>query len=245
MGKMIQKLVRAVLISCMITGISTLSFAGWVETEASGDISYFEGGKVKSASAEDDIWSVIDTSSGTLTMVSPTKKSYAKGTMDDFCALISNMMGGMNAQQKAMIDAMMKKQKKKTLSVKKVGPGGKVAGYATDQYRIEADGKPQMDVWVSTDPALNRAYKKMMKKALPMVNKMASCSEMGGGGMEVDDSKEYRKLEEKGWILKRVSLGMVSSESETVKLEEKKIPASEFKVPAGYKKVTFEQLFGG
>ncbi len=245
MGKAVKNLVRAVMISFMIAGISASAFAGWVETEASGDITYFSGGKVKSASAEDDMWSVIDTSSGVLTMVSPRAKSYATGTVDDFCAMIRNMMGGMNAQQKAMFEAMMKKHKQKTLSVRKVGPGGKVAGYNTDKYRIEADGKPQMDVWVSTDSRLSRAYKKMMKKAMPMVNKMASCSEMGGGGMEVENSKEYRKLEEKGWILKSVSRGMVSSESETVKLEEKKISPAEFKVPPGYKKVSLEELLGG
>ena len=78
---------------------------------------------------------------------------------------------------------------------------------------------------------------------MPQINKMASCSAMGGGDFDIENSKEYRKLEEKGWVLKRVARGEVVSE--VVKLEQKKIPASEFKVPAGYKKISLEQLLGG
>ncbi len=245
MGRKISRLIVLLSISVFLAGVAANAFAGWVQTEKSGDVTYFSKGKVKNISGEDDMWSVIDTSSGVLTMVSPTKKSYATATVDEFCAFIDRMMGGMNAQQKAMMEAMMKKNRSQNLKVKKVGPGGKVAGYTTDKYRIDAGGASRMEVWVSTDTRLNRAYKKMMKKVMPQVNRMASCSSMGGGGMEVEDSKEYRTIVEKGWILKSVSRGEVSSESETVKLVEKKIPASEFKVPAGYKKVTFEQLMGG
>jgi len=233
------------VVSLMMVKGAPDAFAGWVQAELSGDMTYFSEGKVKSTSGEDDSWSVIDGSSRTITMVSPGKKSYAVLTVDELCAFISKMMSGMTAEQKAMFEAMKKEQHSKGFKMKKAGPGGKVAGYSTDKYRIDAGDARSMEVWVSTDKNLNSVYRKLTKKAKPLMDKMASCSAMGGGGMEVENSKEYRKLEEKGWVLKRVAKGKVGSETEVEKIEQKEIPASEFKVPAGYKKVSIEQFYGG
>jgi hypothetical protein len=78
----------------------------------------------------------------------------------------------------------------------------------------------------------------------------ASKEEMG---MMADplDSPEYKKLTEKGFVMKEVYhtggfSGPAGDETtEVVRLEKKSISSSEFKIPAGYKKVPVKDLFKG
>jgi len=229
------------LFGLLITALATNLSAGWVETNINGDVTRFSGGKVKSTSLNDSMWSVIDTATGALTLVSPLKRSYATITVKEFCAFIAGMMGGLSPEQQAMMDAILKKQQPQNLRVKRAGSGGTVAGYSTDKYQILADGVPYMEVWVSTDSRLKSAYDDTVKKASLLSNEMSGCSPMSGD-FDIQNTKEFRQLEEKGWILKRVIRGEVVSE--VVKLEQKKIAASEFQIPAGYRKSRLESFFG-
>lgn len=108
-----------------VAGMALNAYAGWVQTEANGDVTYFSDGKVKDMSAEDATWSVIDSASGTITMVSPEKKVYAVSTLDEFCAFIEKMMSGMTPEQKAMFEEMKKKKLSQGFKVKKWAQAGR------------------------------------------------------------------------------------------------------------------------
>jgi hypothetical protein len=215
-----------------IVMVSITAYGGWVETDANGDITYISGDKVKSVSKEEVGWTIFDFKSNSMTMVNPEEKSYSRMTVDEYCSFISKMMGGMTAEQRAMIEQMMKKQKAPKVVVKKVGSGGKVAGYSSDMYSVVIDGSPRGKVWISTDGALNRDAGRIMKKIFAYTSKMKKCSSMGGGSGGFEDTKAYQDLLKKGWVLKELMDGKV--ESEVVKLEKKRVPESEFMVPAGF-----------
>lgn len=68
---------------------------------------------------------------------------------------------------------------------------------------------------------------------------------MDFGAPPVELSPEYIKLMEKGLIVKSVEYeyGMENITSNTVSIEIKDIPDSEFQVPSGYKKMSITEYF--
>jgi hypothetical protein len=64
-------------------------------------------------------------------------------------------------------------------------------------------------------------------------------------GVPVEGSAEYIKLMKKGLILKSIEYehGTEDVETNTVSLEIKSIPGSEFQVPTGYKELSFTEFF--
>jgi len=132
--------------------------------------------------------------------------------------------------------------KKQEVSFKKAGSGGKVAGWSTDKYEIYVDGKLYEEVWLVTDSSL---VKDLTKVDFKVFQEFSSCmADQPGGGWDPENSPEYVKLMKKGWEVKSVSHGDVEQvSSDTVSLEKKDIPGSEFQVPANYRKVTIKELF--
>lgn len=65
------------------------------------------------------------------------------------------------------------------------------------------------------------------------------------GAPPVQLSPEYVKLMEKGLTLKSIEYeeGMENTTTNTVSIDIKDIPDSEFEVPAGYKKMSFTEYF--
>jgi len=64
---------------------------------------------------------------------------------------------------------------------------------------------------------------------------------MMGGEFDVKNSDEYKKLMHKGYPLreKNILMGQVR---EVTSMKRKSIPASEFALPKGYKKMSFSEM---
>jgi hypothetical protein len=86
-----------------------------------------------------------------------------------------------------------------------------------------------------------------IEKAEDFSTKMESCTRMGSGpqGPDPEDAKEYKDLAEKGWTMKELNRESGEVETEVIRLEKKSIPASEFRVPSGYRKVEMKEMMGG
>ena len=84
---------------------------------------------------------------------------------------------------------------------------------------------------------------------------MDKCMDSSEGemGMMADplDSPEYKKLTEKGFVMREVyytggfSGPRGDETTEVISLEKKSISSSEFKIPADYKKTPIKKLFKG
>jgi len=152
-----------------------------------------------------------------------------------------NMPGEDQGKQKSGRDAPQ-------VSVMKEGDGGVIAGYSTVKYKVLTDGKLYEEVWLTSDPAvmkdLESLFRTVMKKFEKCLFRVATVTD--SLPLSVEESPEYKKIEQGGWQMRsKKNLGRGGPVTyEVVKLDKKDIPASEFEVPPGYKKVPImEMLF--
>jgi hypothetical protein len=239
----------------ILTLFSSVAFAGWVEVNRFTGTSYISDGMIKQVpKSEGEPWSIFDVNRRVITMVEPAQKSYMEIDTKEICREITKMMEVMMAEvpqeQRAMMEQMMaaqnKKQKPPSVTVSKIGGGGKIAGYDTVKYSVKVDGQSYKDIWITSDVGIMEDVKKFMKYALEMNEEMTGCTQMAGTVVEraPETTGEYTSLMERGWTMKEVSLPGGAVESEVESLEKRDIPASEFTVPAGYKKLDMMEMMG-
>lgn len=224
------------LLTAVAAAVAVPAQAGVITVDKHGDKTYYQGGLTKSVSSEaGEPWNVIDLDKGTMTEVDSGKRTYTTDTFDGYCKTIKRIFGPMLEEQRR---AGLLKDKAPKVNVRKTGSGGRILGYKTVKYMVFADGKPYEEVWLTTDASL---FPGMTKKQMKNMEKLSSC--MGMFGSDVDNSPEYMKLIEKGLELKSFNHEMGTT-AEIVRLEKRKIPPSEFKVPKGYKRVTIAEMMG-
>ncbi len=243
-----MKLLISSLVIAAIVGFTAPVFAGWVQVDREGAITLISEGMLKQTSGGEDQYSVLDARRGNIIFVDPKRKVYSKETIDDFCKAV---IEGMNKVRKAMPAEDKGKQKggkDVRVSVTKEGDGGAVAGYNTVKYKVLTDGKLYEEIWLTSDPAvmkdLESVFRTVMKKFEKCLASLANVSD--SLALSVEETQEYRELERQGWQMrsKTYAGGRGPLTSEIVKLEKRDIPASEFEVPSGYKKVSvIEMIF--
>ncbi len=243
----------ALALTIIILFSSIPADAGWIQKHRDGETSLMSKGRVKGFSESDrGMWTIMDINKGVMTIVDGQRKLYSSGTVNEFCkgaeAMQEKMMANIPPEQRQMMEQMMKGNKagnKPAVSIKKIGAGGKVAGMKTVKYNVMVDGALNREVWVAHDAPIFKEMKKYMGKIARLSSDMQSCmsGSFGHGQFDLDDSPEYMKLEESGLVVKEVADGQVTNE--IISIEKKKIPESEFQVPAGYKKAPLADFMMG
>ena len=207
--------------------------AGFVQTERDGTITLIENGKFKMAPEEkDEPWIVFDIAEDSLTMVDSASKRFATGSSKEYCHMMEQLM-------QAMFSLMEDTEKTSIASKVKVvkeGAGGEIAGFRTTKYKILENGQLSEEIWLTNDSTLLNELGSM---------KNLGFMECGTEQAGLSSSPEYVKLMESGWPLKSVSYidDEKDVDTDVVRIEQKKVPDSEFQPPAGYKQVSFQELF--
>lgn len=240
-------------LTAVLTFSAGLANAGWIQKSRNGDTVLFSGGMVKNVSKSGrGSWTIINMNTGVMTMVDGKRRLYTSGGMGEYCsgakAMMDKMMANIPPEQREMMKQMMKKQnkgKKPKVSIKKAGPGGKVAGLATIKYKVIVDGNPAMELWMAHDTPMFKEMEKYKGKMSQWSAQMEGCTSegFGGGGFDPDSSAEYKKLEEGGLVMKKIVGGRTISE--IISIKKKNIPKSEFQPPKGFKKVPFPDFLMG
>ncbi len=244
-----MKLLKLFFVIAAIVGFAAPVFGGWVQVDGEGATTLISEGMLKGTSGGDDQYSILDARKGNIMFVDPKRKVYSQESIDDFCKAVVTGM----SQAKKTVPAEDKGKQKAgkdvpRVSVTKEGDGGAIAGYNTVKYKVLADGKLYEEVWLTSDPAvikdLESVFRTVMKKFEKCLSNLANVAE--SLALSVEETQEYRELERQGWQMRSKSYagGRGPVTSEIVKLEKRDIPASEFEVPSGYKKVpVLEMLF--
>ncbi len=252
--------------------------AGWVMEDSEGSTTYIGKDKIKSEYTNEgiSISHIIDVNKGLITMVDKNRKIYGSGTPDEYCnatrsfgkEMQEQAMAGLSPVQRKMMEEQMKQLQqmsksapienmpKPVVSIKRTGSNDVIAGHKTDKYTVNVDGDKYQDIWIASDISMDDEMKKLrLDKFQLMQKRMDKCMDASKEemGMMADplDSPEYKKLTEKGFVMKEVYhtggfSGPAGDETtEVVRLEKKSISSSEFKIPAGYKKVPVKDLFKG
>ena len=244
--------------------LASQAFAGWVMEEVSyygeeqktTDIRYVQQNKVKSVSSKTTI---IDLEKGIFCFTVPEREVYWSGTPEEFRKLMEESKKMMEEHQlesmtPEQIEAYKKYKKqreeevktvppKQKVEVKKTSKKAKIAGYSSQKYEVWVDGKLKEELWLCAE--IMPLDEIDIKKLEQFFETMSGSGEREGS---YHSSPEYEKIAtymEKGYKLKNITYdeyGMEKSVSETVKIEKKNIPDSEFEVPKNYKKLNDEDF---
>lgn len=211
-------------------------WGGFVQHEKGGEIIYVQEGKIRSLPDQpDEIWMIFDLKGDQMTMVDPESRRYAQGSSAEYCELVAKMMD-MASSMLGVMGMEMGQQQAAEITVRREGPGERIAGFATTRYQVLQDGQLAEEVWLADDPEL-------MRELAGAGN--LSRMECGGDKANLAASAEYAKLMGRGWPLRSVThLGGDSYTSlDVVRIEKKKIPAADFQPPSGYRRVALAEFF--
>ena len=228
------------------------AWAGFVFEQESGGkpiTVYVQDNKLKSGSGAMGV--IYDINSGTVTMLNPAEKQYWSGKpqvleaqMDKAInARMEQMLKQVPKEQRAQMKAMMeqqmgrgKKGPEPKVTVKDLGGGPKVAGYATHHYQIFVDGQLRQDLWVGQVPGLKRDLD--MQALFKVVSQMKM-----GGNPGWRSSQAVAKAVGQGFPLKLIDhTQMGKNVTLTKKITKKSLPADTFLPPKGWKKVDFNTM---
>ena len=247
--------------------LASQAFAGWVMEEMSSygeeqkttDIRYIQQNKMKSVGSKTTI---VDLEKGIFYFIVPEREAYWSGTPEEFRKLMEEgqkmmkeqQLKSMTPEQREAYKQYMKTREeevktvppKQKVEVKKTSEKAKIAGYSGQKYEVWVDGKLKEELWICADIMPQDEID--IKKLVQFFKTMYKSDEDEGS---YESSPEYKKIAiygEKGANLKSLTYdeyGMEESVSETVKIEKKNIPDSEFKVPKNYKKLNDEEFIMG
>lgn len=258
---------KVLFLAFIILFLASQAFAGWVmeevssygEEQKSTEINYIQQNKMKSVGSKTTI---TDLEKGIFYFIIPEREIYWSGTPEEFRKLMEegkkmmeeHQLKSMTPEQREAYKQYMKQREeevktvppKQKVEMKKTSEKAKIAGYSGQKYQVWVDEKLKKDVWVCAEimPQDEIDIKKL-EQFFKMMHKL----DEDEGSYE--SSPEYKKIAtymEKGYKLKSITYdeyGMEESLSETIKIEKKNIPDSEFEVPKNYKKLNDEDFIRG
>jgi len=227
--------------------IASVADAGWLITSANGDETLISKGKLKSN--WDNGSMIIDAAKNEIFFIDDDRKMIASGNADEICdemkQSMESMMASMPEEQREMMKKMMGGGKEVKVEVVKKGSGGNVSGFETTRYEVMADGKLYEEIWISENKELLKDCAEVMK----MMGKFASCMHSAipmGSAPVPEASPEYAKIYEMGMMVKSVSHSedKSSHDNDFTSITKKDLSDDIFALPDGYKKVSFQALWG-
>jgi hypothetical protein len=216
------------------------AWADMVLTYNAGATASFKEGKMAHRDAS-PLWTIIDSSAGVVSFVNDMQKQYATGTPADVCAAFNKikttMMAVVPPEQRELIFG---NGKPANVTVKDGGPGDTVVGFATEKYEVLSNGGLYSQLYLSNDPKLIQAIGGDWKKMTTLGATFGGCMSMSGS--DPHNTAEYRKLMEKGVVLKEKRNRAELTEVKGIDFAT--IPASRFAPPPGYSAISFDEMIG-
>ncbi len=242
--------------------LASQAFAGWVIEEVAGyaegqetrETIYFQKNRIKILTSE--MIMIYDLEKGVLYFLNPDREIYWSGTPEQF---LKDMKETMKLQMEKMLEEMTPEQreaykkvmeemaeakkatpeKKVKVEVKKTSEKATIAGYSTQKYQIWVDGELKEELWISTE--INLKDEIDLKKFVQLFEALDAAA----GEESYKSSPEYMGLMKQGYWLRSIdyTFGEKGTVREATKVEKKRIPDSEFKVPQGYRKVGIGEIF--
>ena len=178
---------------------------------------------------------IFDLNSGNIVFVNDEKKLYITLNRDEYLKYIESFMS----------ENKNTPQEKRDVKLKKTGETGSFAGYSAKKLEIYDNGKLQTEYWVSKEPGFSEEID--LDKMSKLMNEVKKISQNIGGSASISDNeyKVIQEIYEEGYPMKTVYYapeggGSVVEEILSVKKED--IPATEFLPPAGYEKITYQDI---
>ena len=178
--------------------------------------------------------------------LSPKEKTYSEMTfneleatmkkmgseMDSHMAEMNEQLASMPPEQRKMVEEMMKKQMNRgggdEVKVEKTGDSKTISGYSCTKFLVKQDDKEMATIWTTKDLKAFESmrgdfqeFSKRMMSMNPMTKGMGEgMQKVEGFPIETDGARGFKQV--------------------VTKVEKRSIAASEFEIPADYKKVKSE-----
>ncbi|MEE8043997.1 MAG: DUF4412 domain-containing protein [Thermodesulfobacteriota bacterium] len=225
---------------------------------------YMQENKVKFFDEEGQFSAIFNLETGEMMQIDNMSRTYTSAKAKDYFKFFKEyalkMKTAMQQQlaelppdQRAQAEEMMKRQGIELpgsnsvpvkIELKKTGDISKIAGYESVKYEIYRNGKLDEEIWTSKEVGLENEID--MNKMTEYMSELRKIEESLGGASSVSKEAEqvYIEVFGSGFPMKTTDYPVsgTSIVEEIVKVSRKQIESSEFRAPAGYRKVPLEQM---
>ena len=193
--------------------------------------------------SDKDLFWIVDESAKTYREITREDMRRVVKLVNNAMELMKEKMASMPPEQRKMMEKMMgnqlaaldgEKKGAKGITYEKIGNGGKVGGWSTVKYEGSIDGALVSEVWTAAGSAVNVGMSEM-KTLEKMMSFFREFTGKFGGDSLVALGPEGA-LEGVPVKIVSYSNGAPAGTYLVTSIEQKKLPASEFEVPAGYTK---------
>ena len=225
---------------------------------------YIQENKVKFFDEEGQFSAIFNLETGEMMQIDNMSRTYTSAKAKDYFKFFKEyalkMKTAMQQQlaklppdQRAQAEEMMKRQGIELpgsnsvpvkIELKKTGDISKIAGYESVKYEVYRNGKLDEEIWTSKEVGLESEID--MNKMTEYMSELRKIEESLGGANSVSKEAEqvYIEVFGSGFPMKTIDYPVsgTSIVEEIVKISRKQIESSEFRAPAGYRKVPLEQM---
>jgi len=178
---------------------------------------------------------IFDLNSGDIMFVNDEKKLYIILNRNEYLKYIESVI----AENKDVSTSS------RNVTLKKTDETAAIAGYSSRKYEIYDNGKLQSEYWVSGDAGFSQELD--MDKMSKLMNEVKRISQNVGGSASISDN-EYKIFEEiykDGYPMKTVYHSPEGDKTfieEVISVKKQDLPLTEFQPPAGYEKITYQDI---
>ncbi|MEW6145601.1 MAG: DUF4412 domain-containing protein [Thermodesulfobacteriota bacterium] len=178
---------------------------------------------------------IFDLNSGDIMFVNDEKKLYIILNRDEYLKYIESVI----AENKDVATSS------RNITLKKTDETATIAGYNSKKYEIYDNGKLQSEFWITSDSGFSEELD--MQKMSKLMNEVKRISQNVGGSASISDNeyKIFQEIYEDGYPMKTLYHSPEGDKvfvEEIITVKKQDIPPSEFQPPAGYEKITYQDL---
>ena len=178
---------------------------------------------------------IFDLNSGDIMFVNDEKKLYIILNRDEYLKYIESVI----TENKDVSTVS------RNITLKKTDETAAIAGYSARKYEIFDNDKLQSEYWVSSDAGFSEELD--MNKMSKLMNEVKRISQNVGGSASISDNeyKIFQEIYEDGYPMKTVYHSPDGDKvfvEEIITVKKQDIPPSEFQPPAGYEKITYQDI---
>ncbi|MCZ6554604.1 MAG: DUF4412 domain-containing protein [Candidatus Dadabacteria bacterium] len=225
---------------------------------------YMQENKVKFFDEEGQFSAIFNLETGEMMQIDNMSRTYTSAKAKDYFKFfkeyalkmktaMQQQLAELTPDQRAQAEEMMKRQGIELpgsnsvpvkIELKKTGDISKIAGYESVKYEIYRNGKLDEEIWTSKEVGLENEID--MNKMTEYMSELRKIEESLGGASSVSKEAEqvYIEVFGSGFPMRTTDYPVsgTSIVEEIVKVSRKQIESSEFRAPAGYRKVPLEQM---
>lgn len=224
---------------------------------------YISENKIKVSGEGDQVAAVFDLNSGDMIQIDNQQKRYVVAKPEDYFKAIQDITSRMKAEidkqlaqlppdQKAKMEEIMKSQgitppgenpEPRKLSLKETDVTETIAGYKSQKFEVYENDKLGEEILVSDDGVLGKEFD--LKKMATYIRELRKIGENAKGNPADWDQSEkiYTKIYESGFPMRSIDYSPAGAYiEEIVSVTEADISDKEFQPPAGYKKVSLQEM---